>query len=104
MFINVLTQVIILFILIFVGVVLAKTKVLNDTAVKSMTDFVLLLVTPCVIIKSFIREFEPALLKKLLISVAATVLAHIGFIILSRLLLKTKEISQQKVLQFGVIF
>ena len=104
MFINVLTQVIILFILIFVGVILAKTKVLNDNAVKSMTDFVLLLVTPCVIIKSFIREFEPALLKKLLISVAATALAHIGFIILSRLLLKTKDISQQKVLQFGVIF
>ncbi len=104
MFINVLTQVIILFILIFIGVILTKAKVLNGTAVKSMTDFVLLLVTPCVIIKSFMREFEPALLKQLLISVAATFLIHIGFIIFSRIILKSKDISAQKVLQFGVIF
>ena len=104
MFINVLTQVIILFILIFVGVILAKCKILNDTAAKSMTDFVLMVVTPCVIIKSFIREFETALLKKLLISVAATIFIHILFIILSRLLLKSKNHSEQKVLQFGVIF
>ena len=104
MFINVLTQVIILFILIFVGVILAKCKILNDTAVKSMTDFVLMVVTPCVIIKSFIREFEPALLQKLLINVTATVFIHFLFIILSRLLLKSKNLSEQKVLQFGVIF
>lgn len=104
MFINVLTQVVILFILILIGVVLAKVKILNDTAVKSMTELVLMLVTPCVIIKSFMRDFEVKLLKNLIISVIAAFLTHIGFIILSRLLLKHKNIPQQKVLQYGVIF
>jgi len=104
MFINVLTQVIILFILIILGFILAKIKMLNETAVKSMTELVLMLVTPCVIIKSFIREFDSALLKSLLISVAAAFLSHIGFIILSTFLLKHKNISKQRVLQYGAVF
>ena len=104
MFIGVLTQVIILFILILTGVVLAKGKVLTDSGVKSMTDMVLYTVTPCVIIKSFIREFDPKLLKDLLITFLIAVLAHIGFIILSKLLLRSSKASEEKVLQFGVIF
>lgn len=104
MFIGVLTQVIILFILILTGVVLAKGKVLTDSGVKSITDMVLYTVTPCVIIKSFIREFDPKLLKDLLITFLIAVLAHIGFIILSKLLLRSSKASEEKVLQFGVIF
>lgn len=104
MFIGVLTQVIILFILILTGVVLAKGKVLTDSGVKSITDMVLYTVTPCVIIKSFIREFDPKLLKDLLITFLIAVLAHIGFIVLSKLLLRSSKASEEKVLQFGVIF
>ena len=67
MFINVTVQVVILFILILVGVVLAKAKILNEAACKGMTDVVLNIATPCVIIKSFIREFDKASLKTLLL-------------------------------------
>ncbi len=104
MFITVATQVTILLILILVGFVAAKTHLLNDNGVKNMTDFVLMIVTPCVIIKSFIREFNPAVLKNLLISFLITILVHIFFIIASKLLLRSKDISRQKVLQFGIIF
>ncbi|MGI6279554.1 MAG: AEC family transporter, partial [Acutalibacteraceae bacterium] len=51
MFINVLTQVAILLILILIGVIMSKTKILSDKAVKGITDMVLYYVTPCVIIK-----------------------------------------------------
>lgn len=104
MFITVATQVIILLILISIGFIAAKTRLLNDTGVKNMTDFVLMLVTPCVIIKSFIREFNTAILKNLLISFLITILAHIFFIIAGKLLLHSKDLSQQKVLRFGVVF
>ena len=60
MFFDVLTQVLILLILIMLGVLLTKLKMLNETTVKQMTDIVLLLVTPSVIIKSFMREFDPS--------------------------------------------
>lgn len=103
MFINVLTQVIILLLLILTGFVLTKGKVLTENGIKSMTDMVLLLVTPCVIIKSFIREFDKDVLKSLLISFLIAILVHIGFILVS-LLIKADDKAKQKVLQFGVIF
>ena len=104
MFINVLTQVIILLILILIGVILAKGKVLTEQGVKSMTDTVLMIVTPCVIIKSFIREFNTSVLKSLLISFLIAFLAHIGFIILSHLLIRDSDKAKEKVLRFGAIF
>lgn len=104
MFITVFTQVVILFILIFLGFALNKTKVLNDTGVKCITDLVLYTVTPCVIIKAFVREFNKSLFKNLIISFVAVFLAHIVFILVTKLLLHSKELNRQKVLQFGVIF
>lgn len=104
MFINVLTQVVILLILILIGVLLTKAKVLNENGVKCMTNIVLLLVTPCVIIKSFIREFDHNTLKKLLISFLIAFLSHIGFIILSHLIIKDKDKKKEKVLRFGSVF
>lgn len=103
-FTTVLIQVLILLMLILIGYVLTKSKILTDKGVKSMTDMVLLLVTPCVIIKSFIREFDKGLLKSLLISFLIAILAHIAFIVLSRLLMRSDDKNSEKVLQFGIIF
>lgn len=104
MFTQVLTQVIILFILIIIGVILAKTNVLSDNGVKNVTDLVLYTVTPCVIIKSFIREFDVSALKNLLLSFLIAILSHIGFILISRIIIRDKDASNQAVLQFGTIF
>ena len=104
MFLDVLVQVLILFILILLGVVLTKCKLLNETTVKGMTDIVLLIVTPCVIIKSFIREFDKSVFKNLLISFLIAFLVHLGFIILARLLIHSKKTTSERVLRFSAIF
>lgn len=104
MFETVFTQVVILFILIFIGFTLNKLKILNETAAKGITDIVLYIATPATIIKSFIREFNPTLLKNLGIGFVAGFIAHTVFILLASLLLRGKNINQKKVLQFGVIF
>ena len=85
MFINVLTQVAILLILILLGAILTKAHILTEQGVKSMTDTVLMLVTPCVIIKSFIREFNTSVLKSLLISFLIAFLAFLMFLIQFRM-------------------
>lgn len=103
MFILVANQILILFILIAVGFSLAKLKVLKSEAIKGITELVLLVVTPCVIIKSFVREFDPNALVNLLISLGVALLIHI-ICILASFTLKDKNISKQKVLQFSVIF
>lgn len=104
MFIGVLTQVVILLILILLGAILTKAHILTEQGVKSMTDTVLILVTPCVIIKSFIREFNTSVLKNLLISFLIAFLAHIGFILISHLILHDKNKARERVLRFGAIF
>lgn len=104
MFVNVLTQVIILLILILLGAFLTKKGILTDSGVSSITDVVLLFVTPCVIIKSFVRKFEVSLLKSLLLSFLIAFCIHISFILLSRVLLRSKDKLRQRVLQYGVIF
>lgn len=104
MFVDVLTQVIILFILIFLGFALAKIKFLNNEWVRCMTDFVLMFVTPCVIIKSFFREFNKSDLKDLLISFLLGIILHISFIVLSVLFLKDKDKNRQVVLQYAAVF
>lgn len=104
MFINVLTQVVILFILILIGVALSKGKVLNEKSVSGMTELVLILVTPCVIVKSFFREFNKADLKDLLVSFLLGVILHVGFIVLSMLFLRDKDKNRQVVLQYAAVF
>lgn len=101
---TVLVQVIILLFLIIIGYILSKSKVLNDNGIKSITDMVLYLVTPCVIIKSFTREFDKGLFKNLMISFLITIIAHVTFIILSHLIIRSNDKNREKVLQFGVIF
>ncbi len=104
MFFAVFEQVVILMILMFLGVILSKVKIVNDNCIKSITEMVLLFVTPSVIIKSFIREFDVAVLKRLLFSFLIAILVHVLFILLSMLLVHSRDITSKKVLRFAVIF
>ena len=104
MFLTVFSQVVVLLILISLGFILNKTKVLNENSAKSITDIVLYLVTPAAIINSFIRKFSITLLKNLGIGLIATLLLHILFIAVSRLLIRSNNLSRKNVLQFGAIF
>ncbi|MBQ1962247.1 MAG: AEC family transporter, partial [Clostridia bacterium] len=103
-FFTVFKQVFILLLLIALGFLLTKRKIFTDAGVKSMTELVLLFVTPCVIIKSFIREYDPATLKYILISFAAAVGIHLLFIITAHLLFRSKDQRKNCVLRFGVVF
>ena len=103
-FFTVFKQVFILLLLIALGFLLTKRKIFTDAGIKSMTELVLLFVTPCVIIKSFIREYDPATLKYILISFAAAVGIHLLFIIVAHLLFRSKDQRNNCVLRFGVVF
>ncbi len=104
MFITVIIQVVILMILMLLGVIIAKTKMIGDTGIKNITDLVLTFVTPSVIIKSFIREFDVAVLKNLLFSFLIAILAHILFIVLGMVFVHSKDKVAERVLRFGLIF
>lgn len=104
MFINVFTQVVILLILIGVGFILTKAKMLTPNGVTSMTDLVLYTVTPCVIVKSFIREFNRNILKQLIFSFALAFLTHLIFILLCKIIFRSGSVDKRRVLRFAAIF
>ena len=56
-------QVGVLFVLMVVGILCNRRKLLNAVAIKGVTELLVLIVTPCVIVHSFIQQkFAPSLL------------------------------------------
>lgn len=104
-FLLVAQQVLILFILIGVGFFGTKTKLLNETVTKGITNLVLYCVTPCVLIKSFVEiPFSAQKVKELFLCLLISLLIHIGFILLSFPLIKDTDNSRERMLRFCIIF
>ncbi|MDP4119990.1 MAG: AEC family transporter [Bacillota bacterium] len=103
-FLTVAQQVSILFVLILIGFTASKAKLFDEHVAKGMTEIVLYLATPCIIIASFQRAFDPTLLAGLLSAVGSAFAIHILSIVFSRLIIHDKDLARQKVLQFGIVF
>lgn len=103
-FITVGTQVLELFILIGIGFLCGKIKMLNDKAVKSITDIVLYIVCPCVIVQNFIRPFDAEMLNGLLTAAAAALCIHIISIVIAMLLFHDKLPEKNRIYRFALIF
>lgn len=103
-FIAIAQQVGVLFILIAVGFGCGRAGLITKHASKKMTDIVLYVVTPCVMVSAFQREFSVALLGKVLLAA----LTALGILTVStlivRLVFRSKDEARRKVLQFAVIF
>ena len=96
--------VLILFVLIAIGFVCNKTKILTSASLKEITNLVLYIVTPCVIINSYQREFDINMLRGLLITVVASVLSFALNILLAHLFVKDNDKRREKTLRFGAVF
>jgi len=97
-------QVLILFILIGVGVICAKAKLLTREAVKSLANVVLIFATPCVIIRSFAQDPTPERLQNLGYAALASLGVHLLGIGLVHLLIRDKDRARRCVLQYGAVF
>lgn len=104
---NILTvgnNVLVLFILIAVGYICNKLKVFKLTSIKDITNFVLYIVTPCVVINSYQRAFDKEMLKGLLITLLVAFLSFAFNILMAHLLVKDPDKRREKTLRFGMVF
>ena len=86
-------QVGVLFVLMVVGFLCNRRKLLNAVAIKGVTELLVLIVTPCVIVHSFIQQkFAPSLF------------AHVVGAAIAFLCLHDRHESRAGVLRFAVIF
>jgi hypothetical protein len=98
-------QIAIMFIIILVGIVCYRVRLVDREMNKKLSDLVLMLVNPIVIFASYQREFEATLLKGLLISLILAVITHFISILIGQLLIRGKKHSADLVLErFAVIY
>ncbi|MCI9559479.1 MAG: AEC family transporter [Lachnospiraceae bacterium] len=92
-----------LFLLLVVGAVLRKKKILPETAKDILTDLILYLVLPCNIIHSFRIEFNMEILKSAFVILMVSVLIQFLCMGLSRTLYNKEESGRKKVFQYATL-
>lgn len=97
-------QVLVLFVLITVGFICGKKHIITESSAKHMTDIVLYIVTPCVMISAFQRDFSFELLEKILLTALCAALIIIASILIASLIFHGKNEGRKKVLRFAVVF
>ena len=98
-------QVGVLFALMAVGFLCNRRRLLDAAAIKGVTNLLVLVVTPCVIMHSFVRQsFAPSLLGDLGWALAVSVFAHAVGTALAFLCLRDRNPDREGVLRFAVMF
>ncbi len=103
-FLQVGSQVLVLFLLMGVGFAATKFGFFTPDMTAKLTDFVLYFVAPAIVIVSFQLDFDRELLMGLGITAVLAVSAHIINIFLAKLLIHDPDIARESVLRFGAIF
>lgn len=102
--VSVATQVLILFMVIGVGFILTRAKVLTKERVSGLIDIVVYIVTPANLIVSFQRDFKSELLLQLGMSFLLAIIVFGLNCVFARLVIREKNEDKNCVLQFASAF
>lgn len=97
-------QVLILFLLIFVGFLCRRFHLIDENGIHQLTNLLLVIITPCVIILSFQMPFDRSLIKGILIAGGFAILTHALGAVIAHLCFRRQEAERRRVLEFSVVF
>lgn len=97
-------QIIKMFLLILVGVLCYKVKILDSAKSKTLSDLLLKIVTPALIFSSFQTDFEFDLVKGFLISIGLTAVSLGLACLLAHVFVRPKENFDLRVERFASMF
>lgn len=97
-------KVLILFLMIAVGAIAARRKILTREGASQLAELVLLVSTPCVIIAAFTRDMDQVTIPELLFMTAAAAVVHFLFILCARIFFPKEPTTRQKLLRFAIIY
>ena len=92
-----------MFILMLVGVIVYKAKVVDETISKNLSNLLLMVVTPLLILKTYQTDFNMELFQGLLITLAASAVTFFVFMALAAFLFPGKEGNHQ-LEQIGTVY
>jgi len=90
-------QVVIIFILISVGFVLKKIEFIDQHGTKQLTNILLMVVTPCVLINSYQKEFKPELAFNLFMATLFSVALHTVMVLISTLIYRKEPSNHYRI-------
>lgn len=90
-------QIIQLFLMIFMGFLIVKAKLLNSEDSKILSIIVLYLIIPCVIINAFQVDYTPQTVKGLLIALAGSVITQVILLIVVSILGRVFHLNEVEV-------
>lgn len=102
--IDIFTSVLILFLLIVPGILLRKAKLASDTLPGGLSNVILYVAQPALIVVSFIRPYDGEVMKTALGVLVFSFVMHAVFFGLSMLFFKKAEEQKKRVYRFGCIF
>lgn len=97
-------QEIIMLLLIIVGMICFRTKIITTEGRKNMSSLVLTVVNPIVILLAYQKEFEIRLLKGLVASLVLSIISFGIAILISNLLIRRKEGRETDIERFSAIY
>ena len=96
-------QVLILFIIVGIGFVLGKSKLLGQKASVGMSNLVMYVVSPCMMVVAFQRPFDSENFHSFCTALVVAVLIHLINIAAVTLFLRDQDLRRQQALRFGTV-
>lgn len=100
----VLTQTIIMFIIVIIGALCYKFRLITDDGKKQLSSLVMYIVNPLLIFLAYQTDFKKELLIGLMWTAIMAVLTYIVFILLSMVIIRDKEGRETAIERFSVIY
>ena len=104
MFLIVANQMVIMFILIMIGFMIRRVKLIDHDGSKTLSNVLLLLVNPVLLMNSFLTvEYDVSKVRNLFVTFLFAVLTHLLGIIASRLLLPGRE-DDTRIARYSAVY
>ena len=104
MFILIFNQLVKMLIILIVGIVCVRIGLVSKEGSKTISNLLLMLVNPILIIMVYQTDYDPILVKGLLFSFVAAFISHILAILVSKLLFRDKEDPNSMINQFAAVY
>ena len=101
---SIFQQTIIMFIIVIIGALCYKFRLINDDGKKQLSNLVLYVVNPLLIFLSYQTEMREDLLMGLLWTTIMAALTYTAFILISKLIIRDKEKREAAVERFSMIY
>lgn len=98
------SQVVILFLMIGAGAICRIGRLVDDDGIRSLTNVELSIVTPCLLVMSFQREYSEAQLRIFGLCALIAFAFHALSIVFAHTIVRDRDASRQAVLRFSTVF